>query len=148
MNMATKAKSKKNEKAETPEIVSQKTVEAIQTTPVEIPKKHNGHPYKEGCACAMCKRITSKNNAAAEIKTMIINEYIETNGKPLNKDEIIAEYVASLEVEDKMIFQIYPETEAKFSENIEKLKMVHGEISKSTLENVFNTAIQQYCISL
>ncbi|HYD20031.1 MAG TPA: hypothetical protein VEB40_01050, partial [Flavipsychrobacter sp.] len=41
-------------------------------------KKHPGHPYKDSCVCARCKRVRLKSSAESLNRAQVINNYLQS----------------------------------------------------------------------
>ena len=55
----------------------QSAAEPVQGDPGVPKKKHPGHPYKEDCGCARCKRVGLKASADKINEAQIINRYLQ-----------------------------------------------------------------------
>lgn len=60
-------------------------------------KVHHGHPYKKGCPCAMCSKITAKNERDEIFKQQIIKEYQDSLPKEIVQFELTEEMMDLIE---------------------------------------------------
>lgn len=139
--METPAPTEKNETTptatESPIQVGDKINEPSGNIPVieqkPVIKKHHGHQYKETCKCAMCKRITARNLKPETITPEIINA-----------EEIIKNFIQSLDDQDKAIIHFNAETKEVMKANIEYVKKIYGAYSNDSLNKLVNDALISY----